>query len=436
MTSTTLRLVSGLVLSLGLISCRGPVESLTLPETQTIEGASQSLLSRIESIQDVSIGAATIEMTFTQPVDHDDPGAGTFDQRVILIHQGFDRPLVLWLEGYAGGNSREQELTRLLDANQLSIEHRYFGESVPDPLDWDHLTIEQAAADHHRIVQAFKPIYTGKWVNSGISKGGQTTMYHRRFYPEDVEASVCYVAPLNFSDEEPRFGPFFESVGDETRREEILRFQRLLLEKKDELLPRFEEYSRGRGFTYEIGAEAAFEYCALEYAFSYWQFNKGVTSEIPSDTAGIEEVFEHFVDAVNPYYFSDIGVSDLTPFFHQALNQIGYYSYDLAPFEGLLTAVSEPNYRFCAPEGTVPVFDPEPMRDVNDWITTEGNNMIFIYGEVDPWSASAVQLSGQTNALKLVKEGGDHSTRIGDFGEEEKARILAVLQEWLDIELD
>lgn len=436
MTRTTSRLLIGLILSVGLASCQGPVERAGGSDTPAIEDASERLLSRIDSIREVSISEATIEMTFTQPVDHDNPAAGSFDQRIILVHKGFDKPLVLWLEGYAGGNRREQELTRLLDANQLSIEHRYFGESTPDPLNWDHLTIEQAAADHHRIVEAFKPIYTGKWVNSGISKGGQTTMYHRRFYPEDVDASVCYVAPLNFSIEEPRFVPFFEQVGTESRRSELLRFQKLVLEKKDELLPLFREYSKGKGFTYEIGAEAAFEYCALEYSFSYWQFHEGVTSAIPPDSSGNEEIFAHFVDAVNPYYFSDTGVSDLTPFFHQALTQIGYYGYDLTPFSGLLTAVADPTYQFCAPPGTDPVFDPEAMRDVHRWITTEGNNMIFIYGEVDPWSASAVHLTGQTNSFTMVKEGGDHSTRIRDFGEEEQERILGALQEWLDIEVD
>lgn len=429
------RLLSGLVLCFAFLSCHSVTEQPGTPATRAVDGAAQKLLSQIDAIQDVSIGKATIEMTFTQPIDHEDPGAGTFDQRVVLIHKGFDKPLVFWIEGYALGGRGEQEITRLLDANQLMVEHRYFGQSRPDPLDWRYLTIEQAAADHHRIVQAFDPIYTGKWINSGISKGGQTTMYHRRFYPEDVDASVCYVAPLNFSDEEPRFGPFFETVGDESRRSEILRFQRLALEKKDELLPLFMEFSEKKGFTYEIGVEAAFEYCVLEYSFSYWQFNKGVRSEIPGDSAGIEEIFAHFVDAVNPYYFSDRGISDLTPFFHQALTQIGYYDYDTSNFDGLLTAVTDPTYRFCAPEGTTPVFDPEAMQDIHQWITTQGNNMIFIYGEVDPWSASAVRLSGQTNALKMVKEGGDHSTRIRDFGDEEKGQILDTLQEWLDVDL-
>ena len=62
-----------------------------------------------------------------------------------------------------------------------------------------------AAADHHRIVEVLKLIYPGKWIGTGISKGGQTAMFHRYFYPEDVDISVPYVAPLNFSTEDQRF---------------------------------------------------------------------------------------------------------------------------------------------------------------------------------------------------------------------------------------
>ena len=55
---------------------------------------------------------------------------------------------------------------------------------------------------------------------------------------------------------------------------------------------------------------------------------------------------------------------------------------------------AEAAFEYCPPEGTEPVFDPEAMQDIHQWITTEASNMIFIYGKVDPWSASAVQLTG------------------------------------------
>ena len=57
------------------------------------------------------------------------------------------------------------------------------------------LNIWQAATDHHRIVEALKPLYAGKWISTGASKGGMTSIYHRRFYPGDVDGTVAYVAP-------------------------------------------------------------------------------------------------------------------------------------------------------------------------------------------------------------------------------------------------
>ena len=70
-----------------------------------------------------------------------------------------DAPMVLMTAGYANNwGDYRVELTQLLEANQLVVEHRFFGNSRPYPLDWSLLDIRQAAADHHRIVQDIGPI--------------------------------------------------------------------------------------------------------------------------------------------------------------------------------------------------------------------------------------------------------------------------------------
>ena len=391
------------------------------------------ILSRVEGMSGLKVKNVTLELKFRQPVDHNNPAAGSFEQRFILLHKDFNKPVVLWLEGYSIWRNGEQELTKLLDANQIVVEHRYFGESKPDSLDWQYLTIEQAAADDHRIVETFKKIYPGKWVNSGISKGGQTVMYHRRFYPHDVDASVCYVAPLNFSDKDPRIYAHFKTVGNEQCRNKIYDFQKFLLRNKDRIMPFFKEYSSKKNYTYKIGEVAAFEYCVLEYPFAFWQWHKYDCSEIPSDSSCLKEIFDHFTAVSSPDYFSDQGIADLQPFFYQALTQIGYYGYETKPFTGLIDSVKEADFRFCAPKGTNPVFDPQAMQDINQWITTKGDNMIFIYGELDPWGATGVELNGKTNALKMVKKGGCHSTRIKDFSQEEQNKIIKTLNKWLEI---
>ena len=147
-------------------------------------------------------------------------------------------------------------------------------------------------------------------------------------------------------------------------------------------------------------------------------------------------MFDHFVAVSNPNYFSDAGISTYGPFFYQALTEIGYYDYDTTPFDTLLTVLHDPDYKFSVPPGTDPVFDPQSMQEVQKWLNSDGNEMIFIYGELDPWCASAVELNGKTNSLRMIKKGGDHRTRINSFPPEEKEQILQRLEDWLEMKIN
>ena len=137
---------------------------------------------------------------FTQPLDHDRPELGNFRQRVIVSHVGFDRPTVIVTEGYGAGYALypkyREELSRMFNTNMIFVEYRYFLESTPEPRDWQYLTAESSADDLHAVREAFKSIYPGKWIATGISKGGQTAMLYRTFYPNDVDITVPYVGPL------------------------------------------------------------------------------------------------------------------------------------------------------------------------------------------------------------------------------------------------
>lgn len=384
--------------------------------------------AEIKSIEPESLFTEVYEIRLQQPLDYQHPERETFGQRIYLSHIDFSRPVVLVTEGYAANGNYTYELSRLLKTNQIVVEYRYFGESKPDSLKWEYLTIRQAAADYHRIVTLFKEIYPGKWVNSGISKGGQTAMYHRRFYPNDVDASVCYVAPLNLTREEPRIHEFLNTVGSPECREKIKQFQQLALENRVELLPLIKWYSIGKEYRYPMGLETAFEYAVLEYSFAFWQWGGSSCDSIPGDEATTDELLDHLLKVSGFYYYSETGVNYYAPFIYQAYTEIGYYNYDTSDFTGLLKA-AQPNASniILAPPNVTLTYHPESMRDINDWIQNEGNNMIFIYGELDTWSASAVQLNGKTNALKVVQKGGSHKTRIKTLHEPGRTLVLSTL---------
>ena len=96
--------------------------------TVAFAGNAQELQKKLEGLKGIS---------GIEPVDHKNPAAGTFTQRVIVAHVGFDRPTILVTEGYGAAyalNPRyQEELSKLLDANMVFVEYRYFLESTPTP---------------------------------------------------------------------------------------------------------------------------------------------------------------------------------------------------------------------------------------------------------------------------------------------------------------
>jgi len=344
--------------------------------------------------------------------------------------------MVIELDGYNIDYNRKNELATLLKCNKIGVEHRYFGEARPDSLYWDYLTVEQSAYDHHKIIETMKLIYNKQWVTTGISKGGQTTYIHKYYFPDDVDASVCYVAPLNLTAEDPRVYHFLNHVGTAECREKVIQFQREVLKREDELLPMFIEDTKEAGYSYSIGNDRLiFEYVVLEYGFAFWQWQYTNCSQIPDTTSSNEELFEHLKTGSSFNYFSDEEIEANLPFIYQAYSQMGYYGYNITHLKDLLQEVKEPTSRIFLPDYLNPVFDCCTMMDINTWIQKHGNNMIFIYGEIDAWSSTAIELTGETNSIKIIKTGGNHRTRIKSFNEEDQQYILKTLQEWMNYKI-
>lgn len=375
------------------------------------------------------------EIWFTQPVDHNNPDGEKFSQRVLLGHVGFDRPAVVVIEGYSVYTDKAGELTKLLNANQITIEHRFFANSRPDSIPWNYLTIKQAADDHHAIISALKKIYDQKWVSTGISKGGQATIYHRRFYPQDVDVSVPYVAPLNFSKEDPRYYSFFKTVGTAECRKKIYNYQLYLFQNKQKLMPMVKQLAKTRNYTFSMGIDRAFDLSVLEYSFSFWQWC-GSCAMIPDRTAILDEAFQHYV-SVNPLsFFEDSDIKSNLPFYYQALTEIGMYGYEIEPFKKYLKDTTNITFEFNLPNGVENVsYIYEAMQDINNWVQNEGNNMLYIYGQTDAYFATAVEPSKNTNAVRMVNPKGCHTTRIESFPDNMKESIYKVLEDWVGVKI-
>lgn len=404
-------------------------------------GSSQGdeILNKLNALPGASVSiienAAGFEqgyhLTLTQPLDHENPAGESFQQQIYIGHIDVNAPVVLGTEGYQVYGLNKYELSAVLGANQIVVEHRFFNKSSPDSMNWQYLNIRQAAADHHRVVTLLKPIYGGKWVNSGISKGGQTALFHRRYYPDDVVATVAYVAPIPLSFTDGRLLEFLDNVGEAECREKIRNLQRMLLSHRDELLPLMKKWAADEEETYAIGIERAFEYAVLEYPFSFWQSGGSSCEKIPVAWSSADEIFAHFKKVVPFGLYSDKGIARYKSFFYQAATELGYYGYATDHLKDLLKVVPEPNNQLFGPQEADLTYKDGVMQDVWEWLTNEGNNIIYIYGEIDAWSGAAVNPAASTNALKMVNPGADHSTRIANFSAEDQEKIFKTLESWL-----
>jgi hypothetical protein len=380
-----------------------------------------------------------LQLKLRQPLDHSSPETGSYLQRVFISLREPGAPVVLVTEGYAanyGGNQAYlNELCPLLSANQIVVEHRYFGQSWPEPADWQYLTVENAAGDHHRVVQLLKPYLTGKWVNTGISKGGQTALLHRVFYPSDVDVSVSYVAPFNFGVEDGRHEPYIKNVvGTKSQRKKVEQFQKEVLKRRTTLMPLFKKLIEEKQYTFNAGLDEIFDYCVLEYSFAFWQWGAN-PDQIPSSTASDEVVFAHFSKISSPDYFSREELQRIGSFFVQAARQLGYYGYETRPFRRGLTIRNAENYleRLFLPTGFTTPFDQFSVLKTKAFLKSTDARMIFIYGANDPWTASGVIPPAKENFLSIVQPGASHGVRISSLDESNKARVIGQLKEWIGI---
>ena len=377
-------------------------------------------------------------MRIKQPLDHKDPSRGHFYQRVILTHHGFDRPTIMDTQGYElyfGKN----ELETALDANYLNIEHRYFSESSPDSLDWRYLTLEQVTADLHYINQLFRRIYKNQWVSTGISKGGQTTIFYKYFYPDDVDVAIPYVAPFNQSLEDQRIYTFLDTVGSVECRKKIFDLQKSLLENEDLALEKLKWYAIGADMTFDYldhSLGKAYELAVLEYSFAFWQWG-GKCEEIPVNQS-LDSSLNYFLLTSGIDLFADKAMKAYQSHYYQAATQMGYYGYNIEPFKKHIRHFkTNPLATFPPKEAGVLKYDNSLNEKVDKWLKEKGNNILYIYGGSDTWSADRIIPSPQVNSRAFVLPGKDHGkARIRNMDKKMQSEFKQLLGQWLKVDVN
>ncbi|MFF4736265.1 S28 family serine protease [Streptomyces sp. NPDC001262] len=386
-------------------------------------------------------GYRYLVLTYTQPVDHRHPDRGTFEQRFTLLHKSTDRPTVFYTSGYnVSTTPSRSEPTRIVDGNQVSMEYRFFTPSRPQPADWSTLDIWQAANDQHRLYQALKTVYGKNWLATGGSKGGMTATYYRRFFPHDMNGTVAYVAPNDVRNGDDRpYDRFFATVGDKACRTQLDSVQREALVRRDEIVARYQKWADENGKTFKVvgSADKAYENVVLDLVWSFWQYHlQSDCASVPATKASTDELYK-FIDTISGFDgYTDQGLERFTPYYYQAGTELGSPTFKSPHLKGLLRYPGIYAPRNYVSRDIPMKWKPGVMADVDRWVRNDSTQMLFVYGQNDPWGAEPFRLGRNAAArhdFRFVAPGGNHGSNIAQLVADERATATAEVLKWAGV---
>ena len=425
----TIKLWMLLVIALSIVSCSdnsdNPVVYTTLEEAL----ASNSLFSDIKENPDVVAMTLKKEgilnylsqysMYIQQPVNHNQPDADKFKQKVSILFRGFDCPTIMVTEGYLWSFFGDAEDIGInLNANMVHVEHRNYGESFnQDKGKWEYETSAQASADLHAVYQALKPILKGKWMSIGTSKSGETSMEYAYYYPDDMDLAAAFCSPFIISLDDKRFGEYlFNKVGSDELRYFMKEAIHSAFKNGEEGVYKkvCEEFKKNNK---PVPSFTEFVFNTFDTFFSVFQYtfpskhDEKVTSIIKEEESFVKEVtytissnredetYTYFVDCAKEQGFHNPGYD----YFADVLEGTSFKAEDVVPSE----LHSEDRW-------LVKYYDNSVRTDmVKNFFVNSTIPLLFYYSQDDPWSAGQPEKIGP-NAKIIINPVGIHSSKIND----------------------
>lgn len=370
----------------------------------------------------------------TQPIDHSNPALGTFQQRVFLSHHDRKSPTLIVTEGYSA-RPRKYELSEIMRSNQIIVEYRYNGASVPEKLDYRYLTNDQAMEDLHHIRTIFKKVYKKKWISTGISKGGTTCLIYKSKYPKDVNVAVSYVGPLPKAREDVRMDEMIlEKLEESECGRQLMDLQKFALQHDEEIVPMIDSLAKADKITFNrVSIAQAMEYAILELTFSFFQMGYEC-KEVPKEL-NVKSVFDYLKAIVGFDFYCDQTIDYFEPAFYQFMTENGYYGFIHTPYDKYIDDLNQFDNSIFAPQGIPLEYDKDYLTKVRVFLHHYGDKIIYIQGGNDPWAACRFVPPATRDAVYIEKEGGNHGIRIKGLNAAEQQEIYDSLKRWLKVKI-
>ena len=143
----------------------------------------------------------------------------------------------------------------------------------------------------------------------------------------------------------------------------------------------------------------------------------------------------YFLDVAGISLFSDQLIDFYYAHYYQAATEMGYYGYRTDRFKSLLKDLPTDRNAMAVlfPKPLETKFDGALLKDVDRWLKKKGNQIAYIYGANDTWTATAVQPSKKVDAEWFIMEGKSHGdARIRNMTAADRERLLAAFERWLE----
>ena len=425
----TLKLWMLLVIALSIASCTdnsdNPVVNTTLEEAL----ANTHLFSDIKENPDKGAMEkkkkgeldylSQYSMFIEQPVNHNQPDADKFKQKVSIMFRGFDRPTILVTEGYLWEQFRDAEDIGInLKANMVHVEHRNFGESFnQDRGKWEFETSAQASADLHAVYLALKPIFKGKWMSTGTSKSGETSIDYAYYYPGDMDLAAAFCSPFNLSLDDKRYGEYlFNKLSTKELRDIMKEGVRSALKDGEEGVYKkaCEEFKKKN---MPVPSFAEYVYNVFDTFFSVFQYTlpskqkMGIESIVETESSLVAAICDNIADLRNKNlytYFVDCAKE-------QGFPNVGYdYFADLLEGTSFKAEDVLPSVLHSEDRWLVKYYDNSVRTDMaKNFFVNSTVPLLFYYSQDDPWSAGKPEKIGP-NARMIINPIGVHRPKIND----------------------
>ncbi len=230
---------------------------------------------------------------------------------------------------------------------------------------------------------------------------------------------------------------FLDHVGTPACRDAITAVQRRVLgADRRWFLDRTHQQAGDQTWRVVGGLDTGFEAAVVEASFAFWQYGRrDDCADVPRADASRPAVWD-WLEQVSPLTsFTDRALRPYVPYYHQALGQLG----SPMPYERRLAdLLRHPGTDVPAtfvPDRLEPVrHDPAAMPDVDRWVRSRGERLVFLYGGDDPWTAEPFRRgrgAGARQCHRYVVPGGDHGVGVADLPRAERVALVRRLARWV-----